>query len=101
MHYSRRWIMRFFSKTTGSSSDKVRRRARKGCVAVYVGEEAKRYEVPVKYLSFPVFRELLMQDHDDGIGGYFDPKVDGPLKISCCTTSTFDQLMKIARQHTR
>ncbi|KAF5731850.1 putative SAUR-like auxin-responsive protein family [Tripterygium wilfordii] len=96
--HSTRLIMRFFKKSTGSSSGKVRR-SRKGCVAVYVGEEAKRYEVPVKYLSFPVFRELLIQEHDDG--GYFDSKTDGPLKISCCTTTTFDQLLKIAAQNTR
>ncbi|KAF5741603.1 SAUR-like auxin-responsive protein family [Tripterygium wilfordii] len=99
--HATRVIKRFFMKSSDSSSDKVRR-ARKGCAAIYVGEEAKRYEVPVKYLSFPVFRELLLQEHGGGgIDGYFDSKIDGPLKVSCCTTSTFEQLLKIARQNLR
>ncbi|XP_021291841.1 auxin-induced protein X15-like [Herrania umbratica] len=66
--------------------------AREGYVAMYVGEEAKRYEVPIKYLSLPTFKELLMQSQED----YLDAKIEGPILISC-TIENFDQLLKNAK----
>lgn len=31
----------------------------RGYITMYVGEELKRYQVPVKYLSLPMFQELI------------------------------------------
>ncbi|KAJ4728567.1 SAUR-like auxin-responsive protein family [Melia azedarach] len=68
--------------------------ARKGCVPMYVGEEhKKRYDVPVKYLSLPRFKELMEQSEDAD----FDFKIDGPINLGC-TTEAFDQLLKQASQ---
>lgn len=33
----------------------------RGYIKMYVGEELKRYQVPVKYLSLLMFRELIVQ----------------------------------------
>ncbi|XVF84381.1 hypothetical protein PTKIN_Ptkin17bG0032200 [Pterospermum kingtungense] len=54
--------------------------AQRGYVAIYIGEEAKRYEVPIECLSHPTFKKLLMhsQGQDD-----LDTKIDGPIVISC------------------
>ncbi|KAJ4728568.1 SAUR-like auxin-responsive protein family [Melia azedarach] len=68
--------------------------ARKGCVPMYVGEEhKKRYDVPVKYLSLPRFKELMEQSEDVD----FDFKIDGPINLGC-TTEALDQLLKQASQ---
>ncbi|KAJ0028365.1 hypothetical protein Pint_35044 [Pistacia integerrima] len=67
-------------------------KVRRGYVAIYVGEEAKRYEVPVKYLSFPPFLELVKQS----VGDDFDTQIDGPINLTC-TTETFDELLKLAK----
>ena len=64
----------------------------KGYIAVYVGEERKRYEVGVKYLSLPEFQELIVQSHADEI----EPKIEGPLMLAC-RTEEFDQLLKLAK----
>ncbi|XVE84496.1 hypothetical protein DITRI_Ditri17bG0018100 [Diplodiscus trichospermus] len=66
--------------------------ARRGYVAMYVGEEAKRYEVPMKYLSSPVFQELLIRSQDDDL----EAKIDGPITIDC-TPEMFEQLLKVVR----
>ncbi|KAK6255409.1 hypothetical protein SCA6_016714 [Theobroma cacao] len=68
--------------------------ARRGYVAMYVGEKAKRYEVPIRYLSSPAFQELLMRSQDDDL----DTKIDGPITIAC-TSERFKQLLKVAKHH--
>ena len=65
-------------------------KARKGYVAMYVDKEAKRYEVPITYLSLQMFKELLMQSQDQD---HLDTKIDGPIVISC-NLEIFDQLLK-------
>ncbi|EEF38358.1 auxin-induced protein 15A [Ricinus communis] len=67
--------------------------ARKGHVAMYVGEEAKRYEVPVKFLSTELFASLIRLDQEDP-----DGKIEGPIKISCSTV-IFERLLKLADMH--
>ncbi|QCD88676.1 SAUR family protein [Vigna unguiculata] len=52
----------------------------KGYLAVYVGEEKKRFLIPVSYLNQPSFQDLLSQleeefGHDHPMGG---------LTIPCC-----------------
>jgi SAUR family protein len=66
-------------------------KVRKGCVAVYVGEEKRRYEVPVKYLSLPTFQDLMVQAEPVEL----EPKIEGPIMLAC-TTEIFDQLLKLA-----
>ncbi|WRX20276.1 Small auxin-up RNA - like 10 [Theobroma cacao] len=66
--------------------------ARRGYVAMYVGEKAKRYEVPIKYLSSPAFQELLMRSQDDDL----DTKIDGPITVAC-TSKMFEQLLNVAK----
>ncbi|KAK6266241.1 hypothetical protein QUC31_017078 [Theobroma cacao] len=61
---------------------------------MYVGEKAKRYEVPIRYLSSPAFQELLMRSQDDDL----DTKIDGPITIAC-TSERFKQLLKVAKHH--
>ncbi|XVF29401.1 hypothetical protein REPUB_Repub15cG0118000 [Reevesia pubescens] len=68
--------------------------ARRGYVPMYVGKEAKRYEVPIKYLSSPAFQELLIRSRDDDL----ETKIDGPISIACCTSQRFEQLLKEQRQ---
>ncbi|KAJ4708768.1 SAUR-like auxin-responsive protein family [Melia azedarach] len=63
--------------------------ARKGCVPMYVGEEHKRYDVPLKYLSLPEFKELMEQSEN----GDFDFKINGPINLGC-TSEAFDQLLR-------
>ncbi|XVE84494.1 hypothetical protein DITRI_Ditri17bG0017900 [Diplodiscus trichospermus] len=66
--------------------------ARRGYVAMYVGDEAKRYEVPIKYLSSPLFRQLLIRSQDDDL----EAKIDGPITIDC-TPEMFKQLLKVVK----
>ncbi|XP_059428723.1 auxin-induced protein X15-like [Corylus avellana] len=54
-------------------------RVLKGHVALYVGKEEKRYEVPVKYLSLQSFKELLAQSQPYEL----DIKNDGPIVLPC------------------
>ncbi|KAJ0089121.1 hypothetical protein Patl1_31522 [Pistacia atlantica] len=66
----------------------------KGYLPIYVGEESTRYGVPVKYLSFSTFQELMIrhsQDHDE-----LDTKIFGPIKLAC-TPEIFDQTLQLAR----
>ncbi|KAJ0113411.1 hypothetical protein Patl1_01011 [Pistacia atlantica] len=65
----------------------------RGYIVMYVGEELKRYQVPLKYLSLPKFQELIMQSQGDDL----DVKVDGPITLAC-TTETFDKLLKLAKK---
>lgn len=65
---------------------------KKGYVPLSVGEERKKYQVPLKYLSDPIIQLLIKKSQPD----VFDAKIGGPLEIAC-TTDTFDQLLKILK----
>ncbi|KAK2649463.1 hypothetical protein Ddye_016952 [Dipteronia dyeriana] len=65
----------------------------RGCVAIYVGQERKRYQVPLIYLSLPNFQQLINTSQED----VFDVKIDGPITLAC-PTHTFEQLLKIAKK---
>ncbi|KAK0601408.1 hypothetical protein LWI29_023994 [Acer saccharum] len=65
----------------------------RGCVAMYVCDERKRYQVPLIYLSLPKFQELIKTSQGDA----FDVKIDGPITLAC-TTQTFEQLLNIAKK---
>ncbi|KAE8673880.1 Cysteinyl-tRNA synthetase, class Ia family protein, ARATH isoform 1 [Hibiscus syriacus] len=68
--------------------------ARRAYVPVYVGEEAKRFEVPIKYLSRAAFQELLVRTQgDNGL----DAKIDGPIRIAC-SCERFKQVLKDAKK---
>uniref|UniRef100_A0A7N2RB60 Uncharacterized protein n=1 Tax=Quercus lobata TaxID=97700 RepID=A0A7N2RB60_QUELO len=63
-----------------------------GYIGLYVGEERKRYEVLVKYLSLPAFEELIVQSQADEL----EAKIEGPIMLAC-KTEEFDQLLKLAK----
>jgi SAUR family protein len=71
-------------------------RVPKGHVALYVGKEEKRYEVPVKYLSLRSFKELLAQSQPNEL----DIKNDGPIVLPC-TTEAFNTLLREAKAYYR
>ncbi|CAI0547396.1 unnamed protein product [Linum tenue] len=57
---------------------------------MYVGEEARRYEVPVKSLAKPSVQELLTRRRRRT--SLDSPKIVGPLSIPCSVES-FDRLV--------
>ncbi|KAK8556354.1 hypothetical protein V6N13_064391 [Hibiscus sabdariffa] len=67
---------------------------RRGYVAIYVGQEAKRFEVPIKYLSCVAFQELLNRSHADDL----DAKIDGPITV-VCSSEMFKKMLKEAKHH--
>ncbi|KDP26304.1 hypothetical protein JCGZ_22289 [Jatropha curcas] len=67
---------------------------RRGHIAMYVGDERRRYEVPLKSLKFPALQELIKQSQDDD----FDLKIDGPIILASCTPNMFEQLLKRAKE---
>ncbi|KAJ4833332.1 hypothetical protein Tsubulata_000552 [Turnera subulata] len=70
-------LLGVMNNNINSSSEGAKATTRKkGCVVVCVGEEEKRYQVPVQYLSHPAFLQLLKQSQEDP-----DDKIDGPIKI--------------------
>ncbi|OMO78079.1 Auxin responsive SAUR protein [Corchorus capsularis] len=73
---------------------------RRGHVVMYVGEEGKRYQVPIKFLSCPSFiKQVLMQSSQEEDDDDLDPKIDGPIMIRHCTSETFEQILKAAKHH--
>ncbi|KAG6750740.1 hypothetical protein POTOM_045249 [Populus tomentosa] len=88
-------VNKFFEKDfKGSVAVIGGAKTRRGYVAMYVGEEGKRYEVPVKYLSNPVFQELLRRSqHQD-----LDYKIEGALRIPH-STAFFDQFLRIIKEY--
>jgi len=66
------------SFTAGQSSSK-QVEVPKGYLAVYVGEEMKRFLIPVAFLNEPLFQELLSQAQEEF--GYCHPM--GGLTIPC------------------
>ncbi|KAL5066494.1 hypothetical protein RYX36_028231 [Vicia faba] len=61
----------------------------KGCLAVYVGEEMKRFVIPTSYLNQPSFQNLLSQveeefGYDHRMGGLTIPCTEDVfLHITC------------------
>ena len=53
-----------YNRIDSTKSSKTRK-VPKGYIGLYVGEEKKRYEIPVKYLSLPAFQELIVQSQAD------------------------------------
>lgn len=68
---------------------------RKGHFCVLVGEEAKRYEIPVEYFWLPAF-ETFIQESPIG-QEVLDIKIDGPIWLSC-KTAEFDQFLKLEKK---
>ncbi|XP_078444313.1 auxin-induced protein 6B-like [Wolffia australiana] len=70
------------------------RGARKGFFAIYVGEEAKRYAIPLGYLKHPIFLELLgMAEEEFGFGH----AGSGLLQIPC-HPAVFERLVAFIRE---
>ena len=67
------------SLSRGKEANSVSTKVPKGCFAVYVGEEQKRFVVPVSYLNEPEFQELLSMAEEEF--GYDHPT--GGLTIPC------------------
>ncbi|EEF44728.1 conserved hypothetical protein [Ricinus communis] len=67
---------------------------RRSYVTVYVGEKSKKYKVPVEYLSFPEFQELIK----NVLASELDIKIDGPIKFDKISTKKFDELMERAKK---
>ncbi|KAI9127194.1 hypothetical protein K1719_001753 [Acacia pycnantha] len=65
----------FTTKVASSRSGEVPR----GYLAVYVGEEMKRFVIPITFLNQPSFQELLSQAEEEY--GYDHPM--GALTIPC------------------
>jgi SAUR family protein len=65
-----------FSKTQGSTKGFE---VPKGYLAVYVGDQMRRFVIPVSYLNQPLFQELLNQAEKEF--GYDHPT--GGLTIPC------------------
>ena len=79
-----------YNRIDSTKSSKTRK-VPKGYIGLYVGEEKKKYEIPVKYLSLPAFQELIVQSQADEL----EPKIQGPIMLAC-RTEEFDQLLKLA-----
>ncbi|CAK7341353.1 unnamed protein product [Dovyalis caffra] len=88
-------VNKFFERySKGSLAAIGKVKTRRGYVAMYVGKEGKRYEVPVKYLSNPVFQELLRRSqHQD-----LDYKIEGAIRIPH-STAFFDQFLRIIKEY--
>ncbi|KAM4070175.1 hypothetical protein ACB094_12G144700 [Castanea mollissima] len=80
-----------YNRIDSTKSSKTRK-VTKGYIGLYVGEEKKRYEIPVKYLSLPAIQELIVQSQADEL----EPKIQGPIMLAC-RTDEFDQLLKLAK----
>ncbi|KAB2619555.1 auxin-induced protein 6B-like [Pyrus ussuriensis x Pyrus communis] len=68
-------------------------RPQKGYINVYVGQERKLYQLPLKYLLNPSLQQLIKKSEPD----VFDAKIEGPIELAC-TSNTFDQLLKIFKK---
>ncbi|KAM4077529.1 hypothetical protein ACJW30_12G144800 [Castanea mollissima] len=83
-----------YNRIDSTKSSKTRK-VPEGYIGLYVGEEKKRYEIPLKYLSLPAFQELIVQSQADEL----EPKIQGPIMLAC-RTEEFDQLLKLAKVST-
>ncbi|KAI5345051.1 hypothetical protein L3X38_012928 [Prunus dulcis] len=77
------------SKNKHKDGDQVQ--VPEGYVAVYVGEERRKYEVSLKCLSCPAFQELISESMPDVL----DVKIEGPIMLSSCPTERFDVLIRL------
>ncbi|KAF7107367.1 hypothetical protein CFC21_107999 [Triticum aestivum] len=66
----------------------------RGCCAVYVGAERRRFVVPTPYLGNPVFRRLLEKAEEEFEFVY----VGGALTIPCDTES-FKYILAVMERH--
>ncbi|KAI4323763.1 hypothetical protein L6164_023344 [Bauhinia variegata] len=66
----------------------------KGYIAVYIGEEMKRFMVPISYLNHSSFQELLSQAEEEF--GYDHPM--GGLTIPCREQVFLDVISSLNRQ---
>lgn len=62
---------------------------------MYVGEEEKRYELPLKYLSSPAFLTLMIKEGED----VHHVKIEGPIRLAC-KPAVFNQFLKLAQEST-
>ncbi|OAY40339.1 hypothetical protein MANES_09G014201v8 [Manihot esculenta] len=81
----------FYYKLLSNSTDQKTKtpQVRKGYIAMYVGDESKRYQIRVENLKFPTLQELIKQSQN----GDLDSKIDGPI-VFACTTDKFDETCK-------
>ena len=88
MHYSK--LVHSIVNNLNMKEEKARAHylSKKGHVAVYVGKEKKRYELPVKYLSHHAIQDLMVQSQH----GDLEPKIEGPIVLAC-KTQFFDRLL--------
>ncbi|KAG5232769.1 hypothetical protein OIU78_027502 [Salix suchowensis] len=88
-------VSKFYEKDfKGSFAVPGSAKTRRGYVAMYVGEEGKRCEVPVKYLSNPVFQELLRRSQNQDLDG----KIEGAIRIPH-STAFFYQFLRIVKEY--
>jgi SAUR family protein len=66
----------------------------RGCCAVYVGAERRRFVVPTAYLGMPVFRRLLEKAEEEFEFDY----ADGALTIPC-DTEAFKYILVVMDRH--
>ncbi|XP_074581128.1 auxin-induced protein X15-like [Curcuma longa] len=67
----------------------------KGCMAVYVGEELRRFVIPTSYLCLPVFRPLMERVKEE-----FGFDQAGGLRIPC-DEEDFERLLQALRAQAR
>ncbi|MED6173471.1 hypothetical protein PIB30_059795, partial [Stylosanthes scabra] len=72
-------VIRRTSSFSGSQGASKSLEVPKGYLAVYVGENQKRFVIPVSYLNHPSFQDLLSQAEEEF--GYDHPM--GGLSIPC------------------
>uniref|UniRef100_A0A7N0URP2 SAUR family protein n=1 Tax=Kalanchoe fedtschenkoi TaxID=63787 RepID=A0A7N0URP2_KALFE len=73
---------------SGASSDTVP----KGCLAVCVGEELKKFVIPTEYLSHQAFQVLLRDAEEE-----FGFQQEGVLRIPC-EVDVFETILKVMRK---
>ncbi|XWS09395.1 hypothetical protein CRYUN_Cryun40dG0081500 [Craigia yunnanensis] len=59
-------------------------------VSVYVGIEAKRYDVPLMYLSLPMFQQIMIRPQ----GNDLDTNLDRPITVDCIPEA-FELLLEL------
>ncbi|XP_031493099.1 auxin-responsive protein SAUR41-like [Nymphaea colorata] len=65
----------------------------KGYLAVYVGEEARRFIIPVSYLSHPIFKALLKMAEEE-----FGFSISGGIRLPC-ETLLFEHILWLLRNN--
>ncbi|KAI4310408.1 hypothetical protein MLD38_035388 [Melastoma candidum] len=78
-------------------TNRIPRDVPKGHMAVYVGEDEKRYVVRVSVLEDPLFRALL----DEARGSIYDFRTEPRLRVPCDENMLIDVLRRCASQEKR